>query len=78
MHEQLAFVWFRLRAYKVDKHISRAQVVVLRFGRATDAVCLQLDDIVSVLLFSLCKVSNGFKPIIMYQLRKRPTRTRSR
>lgn len=37
------------------------KVLVLRFGRATDALCLQLDDIVlSLPLFYLCLFSPFF------------------
>lgn len=37
------------------------KVLVLRFGRATDALCLQLDDIVlSLPLFYLCLFSSFF------------------
>lgn len=37
------------------------KVLVLRFGRATDVLCLQLDDIVlSLPLFYLCLFSSSF------------------
>ena len=46
----MSFILPRLEAKKdVDRAIKSTEdkVLVLRFGRETDAVCMQLDDIVS-------------------------------